>query len=73
MPKKGKKSEEKNIYFGLNKYQSVTHFSTCIFQGLKNIIFRSVALVTKKLCAILDFFSSKDRTFFSRPVQNAMH
>jgi len=53
----------KNIYFGLNKYQSVTHFSTCIFQGLKNIVFRSVALVTKKLWDILDFFFT-DQTFF---------
>ena len=35
--------------------QSVTHVS--IFQGLfKKIVFRSVALVTKKLWAILDFF-----------------
>ena len=36
------------------KYQNVTHVSTCIFQ--------SVALVTKKLWAILVFFT--DRTFF---------
>ena len=37
------------------------------FQGLlKNIVFRSVALVTEKLWAILDFFFT-DRTFF-RPV-----
>ena len=36
----------------------MTHVSTPIFQGLfKNIAFRSVALVTKKLWAILDFFS----------------
>ena len=42
----------------------MTHVSTCIFQGLfKNIVFRSVALVTKKLWAILDFFFT-DRTFF---------
>ena len=48
MPKKGKKSEE--IF--------LTHGSACIFQGLfKNIVFSSVALVTKKLWAILDFFS----------------
>ena len=34
----------------------MTHVSTSIFQGiLKNIVFRSVALVTK-LWAILDFF-----------------
>ena len=41
----------------------MTHVSTCIFQGLfKNIVFRSVALVTTKLWAILDFF--RDQTFF---------
>ena len=35
----------------------MTHVSTSIFQGLfKNIVFRSVALVLKKLWAILDFF-----------------
>jgi len=40
-----------------NKYQSVTHVSSCILQGLfKNIVLRSVALVTKKLWAILEFF-----------------
>ena len=44
--------------------QSVTHVSTCIFQGrFKNIVFRSAALVTKKLLAILDFFHRPD--FFS--------
>ena len=54
----------KNNFFVLNKYQNVTHVSTCIFRGLfKNIVFRSVALVTKKLWAILDFFFT-DRTFF---------
>ena len=48
MPKKGKKMKEKK--FVLNKYQKVTRVFTCIFQGLlkKNIVFRSVALVTKK-------------------------
>ena len=57
MPKKGSTKWKKNIFFVLNKYQSVTHVSTCIFQGLfKNIVFRSVALVIKKLWAILDFF-----------------
>ena len=46
----------KNIFF-LNKHLSVTHVSTSIFQGLfKNKVFRSVALVTKKLWAILEFF-----------------
>ena len=39
----------KKYFFVLNKYQSVTHVSTCIFQGLfKNRVFRSVALVTQK-------------------------
>ena len=62
MPKKGKKSEE--IFFFKNKYQSMTHGSACIFQGLfKNIVFSSVALVTKKLWAILDFFSWVTRLF----------
>ena len=48
----------KNIFFVLNKYQTVYHVvSTSIFQRLfKNIVFRSVTLVIKKLLAILDFF-----------------
>ena len=47
----------KKVYIFFFKYQSVTHVSTLIFQGLfKNIVFRSVALVIKKLWAILDFF-----------------
>ena len=50
----------------------MTHVSTPIFQGLlKNIVFRSVALVIKKLRAILDFFYTL-RTFY-RPVPNPMH
>ena len=54
MPKKGQ-TNVKNIFFF--KYQSVTHVSIPIFQELfKNIVFRSVALVIKKLWAILDFF-----------------
>ena len=53
MPKKGKKMKKK-IYV-LKKYQRLTHVSTCIFQGLfKNMVFSSVALVTKKLWTILD-------------------
>ena len=37
-PKKGSKNEKK-IFFVLNKYQTVSHVSTCIFQGLfKNIV-----------------------------------
>ena len=57
MPKKVQKNK-KNIFFVLNKYQSVTHVSTSIFQGLFRKIFsRSVALVTNKLWAIIDFFS----------------
>jgi len=58
MPKKGQKNEEKKIFFVSNKYESVAHVSTCIFQGLfKYIVFGSVALFRKKLLAILDFFS----------------
>ena len=39
----------KIFFFVFNKYQSVTHVSTPIFQGLfKNIVFRSVAVVIKK-------------------------
>ena len=55
MPKKGKKMKKKKIIFK-KKYQRLTHVSTCIFQGLfKNMVFSSVALVTKKLWTILDF------------------
>ena len=61
MLKKGSKKGKKN------KYQSVTHVSSCILQVLfKNIVSRSAALVTKKLWAILEFFFT-DCTFF-RPV-----
>ena len=61
MPKKGKKNV-KIILLVLNKYQSVTHVSTSIFQELfKNIVFRSVALVIKKLWTI---FFYTDRTFY---------
>ena len=46
-----KKGSKKIFFFVL----SVTHVSTCNFQGLfNNIVFRSVAFVTKKLWAILD-------------------
>ena len=42
--------------FVLNKYQSVTYVSTFIFQGFfKKKVYRSVALVTKNVWAILDF------------------
>ena len=62
---KGKKMK---FSFVLNKYQNVTHISTSIFQGLlKNIVFSSVALVVKKLWAILDFFFYTDRTCY-RPI-----
>ena len=55
---------KKIFLFCFNKYQSATHVSTCIFQGLfKNIVFRSVALVTKKLWAILDFFFTDPSLF----------
>jgi len=54
MPIRGQKSENK-FFFKTNII--LIHVSTCIFQGpLKNIVIRSVALVTKKLWAILDFF-----------------
>ena len=47
------KKNVKNIFFVLIKHQSMTHVSTSIFQGFfRNIRFRSVALVTKKLWAI---------------------
>ena len=51
MIKKGKKK----IYFKqISKFD--IYVSTCIFQGhFKNIVFRSVALVIKKLWAILYF------------------
>ena len=55
------------IFFVYNKYQSVTHVSTPIFQGLfKNIVVRSVALVIKKLWAISIFFYTLQT--FNRPV-----
>ena len=51
----------KNIFFDQNKYQRVTHVSKSIFQGLfKNKVFRSVALVSKMLWAILDFLHRPD-------------
>ena len=54
------------IFFVYNKYQSVTHVSIPIFQGLfKNIVFRSAALVIKKLWAILFIFYTL-RTFYRR-------
>ena len=58
MPKKGSK-KVKNIFFCFKQISKCD--SRCIFQGLfKNIVFRSVALVTKKLWAILDFFHRPD-------------
>ena len=55
-----KKISEKCQFFYFNKYQSTTHVSTSIFQGLfKNIIFRSVGLVTN---LEVSFFYT-DRTF----------
>ena len=66
MPKKSQKNV-KNIFL----FKSGTHVSTPIFQGLfKNIVFRSVALVIKKLWAILDFFYTPD---FYRPVPYPTH
>ena len=48
----------------MNKYQSVTHVSTCFFQKK---VFRSEALVTKKLRAILDYFHRPD-SFVPYPI-----
>ena len=63
MPKKGS-WKWKKYFFVLNKYHSVTHVSTWIFQGLfKYIVFGPVALVTKKLWALRFFFYRSD--FFS--------
>jgi len=57
----------KKYFLFLNKYQSVTHVSSYIIQGLfENMVFRSVALVTKQLWAILVFFSHTG--LFFRPV-----
>ena len=54
--KQGKKNVKNIFCFVENKCQCVTHVSTPIFQGLfKNIAFRSVAFILKKLWAILDF------------------
>ena len=52
----------------LNKYQNVIHVSTSIFQWL--LVFRSVALVIKKLWAILYFFLH--RPDFLPPYTNTM-
>ena len=63
---------KKIFFFVFNKYEYGTHVSISIFQGLfRNIVFRYVALVTKKLSAILDFFL-KDQTFF-HAVPKAMY
>ena len=49
---------EKIFFFVLNKYQCVTHVSTCIVQGLfKTII---LALVTKKVIGNFSFFHRPD-------------
>ena len=56
MLKKGSKNK-KNIFLGFKQKSKCDTWSTNIFQGLfKNIVFITVALVTKKLWAILDFF-----------------
>ena len=50
----------------------MTYVSTFIFQGLfKNRVFRSVALVIKKLWAIIDFYYTL-RTFY-HPLPHPMH
>ena len=47
---------QKIFFFIQNKFHSVTHVSTLIFQGIfKNIVFRSVASVKRKVWTILDF------------------
>ena len=70
MPKKGRKDVKKNVCFN-----QIYNFDTCsssIFKGFfKTLISRSVALVTKKLWAIIVFFYT-DRTFY-RPVYYPMH
>jgi len=56
MPKKRVK-KWKEYFFGFKQKSKCDTWSTYIFQGLfKNIVFITVALVTKKLWAILDFF-----------------
>ena len=52
MPKKG----SKKYIFVLNKYQIVTCFYMHFIELFKNIVFRSVALVTKKVMGYLNFF-----------------
>ena len=54
-----------------NKYQSVTHVSTLIFQGLfKNIVFRSVDSVTKSYELFKIFLHTP---VFYRPASYLMH
>ena len=61
------------VFFCLNKYQSVTHVSTSIFEVLfKNIDFRSVALVIKKVMGYFRFLFYTLQTFY-RPVPYPMH
>ena len=60
------------MIFFFNKYQSVTHVSTPIFQGLfKNIVFKSEALVIKKVMGYFRFFSQNG--LFFRPVPYPMY
>jgi len=63
MHKKWSKKMKKIFVFVLNKYQSVKHVSTCIFQGL----FRFVALVTKNP---LNYFILKVTKFHGDCVKN---
>ena len=56
---KGKKGKTnlKNIFLVLNKYQSVTHVYTSIFQGLlKNIFFKIYSFSHKKVMGYFRFF-----------------
>ena len=58
--------KKKIFFFVLNKYQSVTHVSNSIFIGLfKNVVFKSVALVTKKVVVYFRFCFHRPDYFFA--------
>jgi len=68
MPKKRVKKIQKNIFFC---FKQISKCDTCFYMQFsralfKNIVFKTVALVIKKLWVILDFFSQTGRFF--RPV-----
>ena len=56
------KKWKKIFFFVSNKYQSVTHVSLCIFQGLfKNIVFRWVCSFShKKVLGYFRFYSQTE-------------